>query len=46
MLGIEQIKRAAGQRQQRKSANSAGAPLVGVGEEFLEGEPEKEAQAE
>ena len=46
MDGIEQIKRAAGEREQGKSADAARPPLIGVGEEFLEGEPEKKAQAQ
>jgi hypothetical protein len=46
MNGVEQIKRAAGERQQRKGANAAGTALIGMGEEFLEGEAEKKTQAE
>ena len=45
-VGIEQIKHAAGEREQRKGADAAGPPLVGVREIFLECQPEKEAQAE
>jgi hypothetical protein len=43
---VEQIERAAGEREQRKGADAARPPLVGMGEEVLEGEAEEEAQTE
>ena len=45
MRGIEQIKQAAGEREQGKSADAAGPAFIGVGKEALEGEAEKETQA-
>ncbi len=45
MNGFEQIKRAASKCEQRKSTDTARPPLVGVREEFLEGEAEKKTQA-
>ena len=46
MDGIEQIKRAAGQREQGKGTDAARPPLVGVREKLLESEPKKKAQAQ
>ena len=46
MHRVEQIKHSAHQREHRKAADAAGPPLVGVGEIFLEGEAEEEAQAQ
>ena len=43
--GVEQIKRPACQREQRKSPDAAGPPLVGMREEFFKRQPEKETQA-
>src|SRR5580704_15838330 len=43
---IEQIEHAAGEREHRKSANAAWAPLRGMRKEILEREPEEKAQAQ
>ena len=46
MVGIEQVKYAAAEREHRKRADAARTLGVGAGEKFFECQPEKQAQAE
>ena len=46
MYRIEQIEHAAGRGEHRKRANAARMLGVAAGKEILEGEAEKQAQAE
>jgi hypothetical protein len=46
MCGIEQVKRAAAEREQRKGANAARALGIGAREKILKGQSEEQAQAE
>ena len=46
MRRIQPVQQRAGQRQQRKAADAAGALLIGAGVELLEGEAEEEPEAE
>ena len=46
MLGIEQVKHAAGERQHRKGTDAAWTFGIGTREKILECQPKKQAQAQ